>query len=514
MSRRTQRRVRRVDRSHRKTARAIATAAAMAGGTQAYADAVRFENNGEFEWSRCRDTIRLDILLPAGAQDGALGPARIDLSTTCESCGYYSTMKLRAPDGAFVRRSDGGCYYYCSSPPPRPMKMPEGAWIQRDLRGAKGWRPGAVDFYCGCCNENHWPPGAGYMGFRFTAADGIHYGWVYADRVSRDGGPHLDALAWGYETEPDAPIKAGEGAAPCRDGTRFKVACKSGRSGPFIKASIKKTTPGLFTALRLDGDPNLDQRIQASTRGKAKATFKKIGPGEHTVELLQCGLAETVECTPIDPPANDLCADAIPLAVPSEVAGSTRAASIDEGFPACGQGTEVIAPGVWYQVIGTGRWMQADTCAGADFNTKINVYEEGCNEPVCVVGNNNSCGDLSAVAWQSVEGRFYWILIHATRNESGEFTLNVSDSDGEINCERVDALELMCVQESSGITAVLETTLPEGTLLQVTLDGNVTREARVGSRGRAEVVFENVAPGVHEVCVDECPEVCQSVECS
>ncbi len=80
--------------------------------------------------------------------------------------------------------------------------------------------------------------GAGYLGVRFSASDGLHYGWF---RVRL---PHLQpvngliigsgpvVVDWGYERRPNTPIRAGEGAREieCED-LRGRHHEHSGQSG-------------------------------------------------------------------------------------------------------------------------------------------------------------------------------------------------------------------------------------------------------------------------------------------
>ncbi len=287
-------------RARGKAGKALAAAAVVAGGTQAYADAVRFENNGEFEWSRCGETIRLNLLLPAGAQDGLDSPAGIDLHRTCQPCDHYKTIELSAPSGSFVGPSDWGCYSECfQTPAPRPFRFEPGGRIEEELRGSKAWKKDAVSFYCGDCDHcAHWKSDVeGYIGFQFRGQGGVHYGWIHARLTDWDE-PHLAALAWGYETESRVGIRAGAGDPPCSENSILKTACKSGKEGPELKVVAKRVTPGLIATFELDGDSEQQTQVQANKKGKAKIKVSDVAPGEHTVELRQCGLSDEVTCNP------------------------------------------------------------------------------------------------------------------------------------------------------------------------------------------------------------------------
>ena len=62
-------------------------------------------------------------------------------------------------------------------------------------------------------------PGGGYLGVRFYAADGLHYGWIHAllavpegDTNSLDGTPLI--TDWAFETRPNTAIIAGAKPVP------------------------------------------------------------------------------------------------------------------------------------------------------------------------------------------------------------------------------------------------------------------------------------------------------------
>lgn len=134
------------------------------------------------------------------------------------------------------------------------------------------------------------------------------------------------------------------------------------------------------------------------------------------------------------PPVNDLCGDAIAINVPSVTAGTTTDSTEDEEFNGCGTGF-ISYVGVWYKVIGTGTSMIATTCGGADWDTKITVFCGGCEQEICVGGNNDyNCTApppierQSRVSWCSSPGEEYLILVHGTLGDFGPFELSVTTS--------------------------------------------------------------------------------------
>jgi hypothetical protein len=146
----------------------------------------------------------------------------------------------------------------------------------------------------------------------------------------------------------------------------------------------------------------------------------------------------TIDVDEIVVPDNDLCENAIPVAVPSVTAGTTLGATIDYGYD-CSPSGSITSPGVWYSVIGTGNMMMADLCNGATtWDTKMNVICTDCDDFQCIEGNDDYCGLQSAVEWCSQYGAQYLILVHGYGGATGDFELTVSETGGacipEVEC--------------------------------------------------------------------------------
>lgn len=136
-------------------------------------------------------------------------------------------------------------------------------------------------------------------------------------------------------------------------------------------------------------------------------------------------------------PSNDLCVDAIHVAVPSVTTGTTDFATVDSDVASCSVSNS--SPGVWYSVTGTGNTLTADLCDGAaTYDTKLSVYCGDCGAPACISGNDDSCGLQSSVTWCSQLGGNYLILVHGFGGESGPFDLRITDTGSSctptINC--------------------------------------------------------------------------------
>lgn len=164
--------------------------------------------------------------------------------------------------------------------------------------------------------------------------------------------------------------------------------------------------------------------------------------GSFTLSLSQLAVA----------PANDLCEDAIPVAVPSVTTGTTIGAVPDTSFPTCG--TSISSGGVWYEVTGTGTVLQASTCTGTAYDSKISVYCQDCATPTCITGNDDFCGLQSQVAWDSELGATYRVLVHGFGSGTGAFDLTLADT-GVPSVDPVPcfgALGACCDPSSGGCT--------------------------------------------------------------
>lgn len=80
-------------------------------------------------------------------------------------------------------------------------------------------------------------------------------------------------------------------------------------------------------------------------------------------------------------------------------------------------------------------------------------------------------------------------------------------------CGDVNALAAACKRRTGAVKAKLTTDLPPGTELTLTLDGQQSRAVVIGARGKAKASFPGAGPGDHEVCLDECPGLCDSTAC-
>jgi len=183
---RSERRGRRAKRA----AQALTASAAIAAGTQAYAEQLRFDNPapgdpGRFSWRGPSDTETwLDITKPVFEQTGLpSGPASIS-QVEYPGFGWLEGYAGTAELGA------GGLLdlFLIGVPSPYWWGVPD----------VEAWRSYAFVYYSGYGSE--LPQGVpAYIAARFDEGDGWLYGWV---GVVRDG-TGLEPFAWGYDTVPE-----------------------------------------------------------------------------------------------------------------------------------------------------------------------------------------------------------------------------------------------------------------------------------------------------------------------
>ena len=110
-----------------------------------------------------------------------------------------------------------------------------------------------------------------------------------------------------------------------------------------------------------------------------------------------------------DVPPNDLCLDAALLdfveaidanggaVLTANASGTTTTGTADPETAECGAST---AAGVWFEVIGNGQTMWAETC-GSNYDTRLSIFDGDCTAPLCVTQNDDACALQSRVSWNS-----------------------------------------------------------------------------------------------------------------
>ncbi len=130
-------------------------------------------------------------------------------------------------------------------------------------------------------------------------------------------------------------------------------------------------------------------------------------------------------CLGTPPQLNDIPCDAIPVSCNSEVGGYTFGAWPNI-IGTCGTTDGTGGGGVWYVFTPSSTLsVTVNTCAGADFDTKLRVYTGSCENLQCLGGNDDFCDLKSQVSFTAVAGVSHYILVHGYNTAEGNFTLSV-----------------------------------------------------------------------------------------
>lgn len=85
------------------------------------------------------------------------------------------------------------------------------------------------------------------------------------------------------------------------------------------------------------------------------------------------------------------------------------------------------------------------------------------------------------------------------------------DPAAGIDCDRIRKLNTRCGR-SGALKAVIRSSLAPGTVLTVSNNGRDVRQVSINQRGKGKAVWRNQS-GPHEVCILECPDICDAAAC-
>ncbi|MBK9939476.1 MAG: proprotein convertase P-domain-containing protein [Chitinophagaceae bacterium] len=162
------------------------------------------------------------------------------------------------------------------------------------------------------------------------------------------------------------------------------------------------------------------------------------------------GTVQCTSCSAVPPPANDLCAGALPINCGQTINSTTVGATLDAvGTCVTALGS---APGVWYTFTGNGVSTTLSLC-GSGYDTKIGVFSGTCAGLTCVTGNDDFCGLQSEVTFTTVLGTQYYVLVTGFSTNSGAFTLTrTCAATGPVNDLCTAALPINCGQTINSTT--------------------------------------------------------------
>jgi hypothetical protein len=186
----------------KRAAQALAAGAVIAGGTQAYAEQIRFNNpqeSGYFNWSVSGDNV-LSIINDASNQTAM--PA--DIGAFIKSGDAYGVGEaigggLAGGELSFQQVNGYGFLVGLDQ-----GELVPDAVSQFNSAGYSYTTYYYAYYHAGI--RTLLPEGVPtYLGIKFDMGFGDQYGWIGVVRT----GQTTDAFAWGYETVPGMPIPAG-----------------------------------------------------------------------------------------------------------------------------------------------------------------------------------------------------------------------------------------------------------------------------------------------------------------
>ncbi|MEM7086233.1 MAG: proprotein convertase P-domain-containing protein, partial [Bacteroidota bacterium] len=148
-------------------------------------------------------------------------------------------------------------------------------------------------------------------------------------------------------------------------------------------------------------------------------------------------------CRP-EPPTNDECVDAFPIACGDIVVGETITDTDSGGNPANDE---------WYSFTGSGspQLVTLSLCdGGTDYDSLLRVFDAcGGNE---IATNDDACGLQSELSFLSDGTTTYFVMVEGFGSNNGNFSMEVTCVDPPPNDECAGALDITCGETVVGET--------------------------------------------------------------
>ncbi len=133
--------------------------------------------------------------------------------------------------------------------------------------------------------------GVGYLGTRFYAADGLHYGWIRVRKISQLLGAPL-VVDWAYESRPGTSIRAGVigsggGSSQFAAQLRNRDGTPQGSAGTFIltgdrlRCEVPVTASQWFSSASIAGPAPIRSRAKAVADLGQPLALLQFGNGDH-----------------------------------------------------------------------------------------------------------------------------------------------------------------------------------------------------------------------------------------
>ncbi len=175
-------------------------------------------------------------------------------------------------------------------------------------------------------------------------------------------------------------------------------------------------------------------------------------------------------------------------------------------------GGEVLKPGTVFTI----RWriVIAHNLQNWDLWYRTGPSEQWLTIAMDLPPGDPTRGSIHTYKWTVPNTPTDRARVRVRMDNSGQDYEDISDGDfiieGGVACEKVKKVKVKC--RRGKLKASVVSDLPRNTVLHLTRDGVDTREVTVNRRGKAKTKWKKQS-GPHEVCLDECPEVCGKADC-
>ncbi|WP_298903936.1 T9SS type A sorting domain-containing protein [uncultured Psychroserpens sp.] len=226
-------------------------------------------------------------------------------------------------------------------------------------------------------------------------------------------------------------------------------------------------------------------------------------------------------------PENDDCAGAIEIACDGQYTGDTTNANPEDPDPGfCGTSAG-SAGAVWYRFTGANSndGAAANGSQGDDvtldlslstFDTKIRVFEGGCDALVCVGGNDDGgTGTTSLFTFTTTVGTDYYVLVHGFSTNAGAYTLDVSCVPPPACIPASFALSdggNTCPSEDGFVIDVDITNIGSATSVNILLDGAPVISGVDGTASPYSITGLNAATDYDVTIEDAADDTCAATE--
>eukprot|EP00727_Mastigamoeba_balamuthi_P007258 m51a1_g3152 hypothetical protein (643) ;mRNA; f:333393-335459 len=188
----------------------------------------------------------------------------------------------------------------------------------------------------------------------------------------------------------------------------------------------------------------------ALARAQESSSEGASGESEQRSVVIGSGSATSSSSSSSVPEADleEWCETATPVVVGELYEGTTDVPRLFD-FSCAGHDVRVHNAGVWYSFVGTGSAVSAHTCGGPrdGVDTVVAVFAS-CNSS-CLFFNDNGCGLMSRVTFETVAGVVYHVFVSGNGSSRGSFGLMIDTVDEPANLSDTNSSDGSGIESAS-----------------------------------------------------------------